>query len=56
MSQDIRNIEYNPFLPSVESADGAIFQVLITDPETGEQVTDMPASVSAMKEYEAGRP
>jgi len=37
---DSRGIEYDSFFPSVETTDGAVFQVLVTN-EDGEIVCDM---------------
>lgn len=50
MPKDIRGIEYNPFLPSVECPDGAVFQVLITN-EDGETVCDMEQSAVLANKY-----
>lgn len=34
-------------LPSIENPDGRVFQVLVTDPATGEVGVDMAATVAA---------
>jgi len=55
MAIDSRGIEYNPFLPSVQTADGAVFQILTGEvsPETGVEIVDMQASVIEAAAYEA---
>lgn len=54
MPKDIRGIEYNPFLPSVECPDGAVFQiVVVVKNDDGEDVEscDMQASATTAAEY-----
>lgn len=47
MAIDSRGIEYDPFLPSVQTQDGAVFQVITDtiDTETGMYIVDMDKSV-----------
>lgn len=54
MTIDSRGIEYNPFFPSVETQDGAVFQVLVTN-EDGETVCDMEQSTASANEYVDGQ-
>lgn len=49
MAIDSRGVEYNPFLPSVGCADGAVFQVIVD----GE--ADMEASATFAAEHDAQR-
>lgn len=46
MTIDVRGIEYDPFLPSVEAKDGAVFQVVTGEisEETGLPIVDMVES------------
>lgn len=50
MTIDSRGIEYNPFFPSVETTDGAVFQVLVTN-EDSETVCDMEQAAALANEY-----
>ena len=50
MAIDSRGIEYDSFFPSVETTDGAVFQVLVTN-EDGETVCDMEQSAVLANEY-----
>lgn len=54
MTIDSRGIEYDPFFPSVETTDGAVFQVLVTN-EDGETVCDMEQSAALTKGYVDGQ-
>ena len=59
MVKDSRGIEYDPFLPSVMSADHcAVFQVVTDeiDPDTGLRVVDMSESVRLATEYDSQHP
>lgn len=51
---DSRGIEYNPFFASVQTTDGAVFQVLVTN-EDGEIVCDMEQSSALANEYINGQ-
>ena len=55
MAIDVRGIEYDPFLPSVSTADGAVFQVLTreTSEETGLPIVDMVESARRAAEHDA---
>jgi len=50
MAIDSRGVEYDPFLPSVMCADGAVFQVIVV--VDGERSTDMAASAVLADEYD----
>lgn len=51
MATDSRGVEYNPFLPSVQTADGAVFQVIVV--VDGERTTDMAASAALADEHDS---
>ena len=55
MTIDVRGIEYDPFLPSVSTADGAVFHVLTgeTSEETGLPIVDMVESARRAAEHDA---
>jgi len=50
MTIDSRGIEYDSFFASVQTTDGAVFQVLVTN-EDGETVCDMEQSAALANEY-----
>ena len=50
MTIDSRGIEYDSFFASVQTTDGAVFQVLITN-EDGETICDMEQSAVLANEY-----
>lgn len=59
MIKDSRGIEYDPFLPSVMSADQKAFFQVITDeidPDTGLHIVDMAESVRLATEYDSQHP
>ena len=59
MVKDSRGIDYDPFLPSVMSADQqAVFQVITDDidPDTGLHIVDMVESVRLATEYDSQHP
>ena len=59
MVKDPRGIDYDPFLPSVMSADQqAVFQVVTAeiDPDNGLPVVDMAESVRLATEYDSQHP
>ncbi len=50
MTIDSRGIEYDPFFVSVQTTDGAVFQVLVTN-EDGDIVCDIEQSAVLANEY-----
>ena len=51
MAIDSRGVEYDPFLPSVGCADGAVFQVIVI--VDGETTVDMAASAALADEHDS---
>lgn len=51
---DSRGVTFNPLLQSVQTADGAVFQVIVTSPDGVESV-DLEASSRDAAAYIAGQ-